>query len=270
MNSRVAAANASTLLIARAANRRDEYAVRAALGATRGRLLSMSIAECLVWSCAGGAVALLVGRAALDAVVPLFAASLPAATAVAIDARAAMVTGALAMLIGVASGAAAAYRIADGGGSLAGASRSKPSPASGRTRNVLVAVQVALAVVLMSAAGLLVNSLVKLSRVHPGFAADHLLTFRVSLLGDACRNFNEFCAVGIEPNLERIKSNLDQSLMLVTALNPHIGYDNAAKIAKKAHKDGTTLKEAAVGLGLVSASDFDAWIDPKRMTEPGE
>jgi fumarate hydratase class II len=57
--------------------------------------------------------------------------------------------------------------------------------------------------------------------------------------------------------------------MLVTALNPHIGYDNAAKIAKKAHKDGTTLKEAAVALGLVSGADFDAWVDPKRMTEPG-
>jgi fumarate hydratase class II len=58
--------------------------------------------------------------------------------------------------------------------------------------------------------------------------------------------------------------------MLVTALNPHIGYDNAAKIAKKAHKDGTTLKQAATALGLVSADDFDRWIDPKKMTEPGE
>jgi fumarate hydratase class II len=58
--------------------------------------------------------------------------------------------------------------------------------------------------------------------------------------------------------------------MLVTALNQHIGYDNAAKIAKKAHKDGTTLKQAATTLGLVSADDFDRWIDPKKMTEPGE
>ncbi len=60
------------------------------------------------------------------------------------------------------------------------------------------------------------------------------------------------------------------SLMLVTALNPHIGYDNAAKIAKKAHKDGTTLKEAATALGLVSAADFDAWVDPTKMTRPGK
>ena len=58
--------------------------------------------------------------------------------------------------------------------------------------------------------------------------------------------------------------------MLVTALNPHIGYDNAAKIAKKAHKDGTTLKEAALALGLVTAAQFDEWVDAKKMTEPGE
>ena len=98
----------------------------------------------------------------------------------------------------------------------------------------------------------------------------HNVLQSVKLLGDACVNFNEFCAAGIEPNRERIAANLQQSLMLVTALNPHIGYDNAAKIAKKAHKDGTTLKQAATALGLVSADDFDRWIDPKRMTEPGE
>jgi fumarate hydratase class II len=98
----------------------------------------------------------------------------------------------------------------------------------------------------------------------------HNVLQSVKLLGDACVNFNEFCAAGIEPNRERIAANLQQSLMLVTALNPHIGYDNAAKIAKKAHKDGTTLKQAATALGLVSAEDFDRWIDPRTMTEPGE
>jgi fumarate hydratase class II len=98
----------------------------------------------------------------------------------------------------------------------------------------------------------------------------HNVLQSVKLLGDACVNFDEFCAAGIEPNRERIAANLQQSLMLVTALNPHIGYDNAAKIAKKAHKDGTTLKQAATTLGLVSADDFDRWIDPKKMTEPGE
>ncbi len=74
----------------------------------------------------------------------------------------------------------------------------------------------------------------------------HNVLQSIRLLADACTNFNRFCAVGIEPNRARIDDNLHRSLMLVTALNPHIGYDNAAKIAKKAHKDGTTLKEAAV------------------------
>ena len=98
----------------------------------------------------------------------------------------------------------------------------------------------------------------------------HNVLQSIRLLGDAATNFDRFCAQGIEPNRTRIQQNLDQSLMLVTALNPHIGYDNAAKIAKKAHKDGTTLKEAAIALGLLSAEQFDAWVDPKRMTEPGE
>ena len=88
------------------------------------------------------------------------------------------------------------------------------------------------------------------------------------LLGDACENFDRFCAVGIEPNRPRIQHNLENSLMLVTALNPHVGYDNAAKIAKKAHADGTTLKEAAVALGLLTAEQFDAWVVPEAMTGP--
>jgi fumarate hydratase class II len=90
------------------------------------------------------------------------------------------------------------------------------------------------------------------------------------LLADAMTNFDRFCASGIEPDRRRIEENLRQSLMLVTALNPHIGYDNAAKIAKKAHHDGTTLKEAALALGLLTAEQFDAWVDAKKMTEPGE
>jgi fumarate hydratase class II len=88
------------------------------------------------------------------------------------------------------------------------------------------------------------------------------------LIADGCDSFRKNCAVGIEPNLPRIQKQLEQSLMLVTALNPHIGYDNAAKIAKKAHKEGTTLKEAALALGLVSAQDFDRWVRPEDMTGP--
>ena len=87
----------------------------------------------------------------------------------------------------------------------------------------------------------------------------------IRLLADGIRSFNDHCAVGIEPNHPAIEKNLQNSLMLVTALNPHIGYDNAAKIAKKAHADGSTLKEAALALALLSEDDFDTWVDPQKM-----
>lgn len=86
------------------------------------------------------------------------------------------------------------------------------------------------------------------------------------LIGEGCVSFNDHCAIGIEPNYANIKKNMENSLMLVTSLNTHIGYENAAKIAKKAHKEGTTLKEAALSLGLVSSEDFDKWVDPSKMT----
>ncbi|MBN9311592.1 MAG: fumarate hydratase, class II [Chryseobacterium sp. 39-10] len=85
------------------------------------------------------------------------------------------------------------------------------------------------------------------------------------LLADAMISFNDHCAVGIEPNTQRIKELVDKSLMLVTALNTHIGYENAAKIAKTAHKNGTTLKEEAVNLGLLTADQFDEWVKPEYM-----
>jgi fumarate hydratase, class II len=91
------------------------------------------------------------------------------------------------------------------------------------------------------------------------------LLMAARLIGDACESFNNNCAVGIEPNYEMIKKNLDNSLMLVTALNPHIGYESAAKIAKKAHKEGLTLKEAAVSLGLLTDEQFDKWVNPMDM-----
>jgi fumarate hydratase class II len=80
--------------------------------------------------------------------------------------------------------------------------------------------------------------------------------------------FNEYCAVGIKPNNEKIEHFLNSSLMLVTALNPHIGYDNAAKIAKYAHKNKLTLKEAAVELGILTAEQIDEYIKPAEMTHP--
>jgi len=85
------------------------------------------------------------------------------------------------------------------------------------------------------------------------------------LLGDACESFNDNCAVGIEPNTEVIKKNLENSLMLVTALNTHIGYENAAKIAKKAYEEGTTLREAAISSGLLTNEQFDEWVVPENM-----
>lgn len=85
------------------------------------------------------------------------------------------------------------------------------------------------------------------------------------LLGEACYSFNEHCALGIEPNYQRIKQQLNNSLMLVTALNTHIGYEKAAKIAKTAHANGTTLKQEAVNLGFLTEEQFDAWVDPSKM-----
>jgi fumarate hydratase class II len=88
------------------------------------------------------------------------------------------------------------------------------------------------------------------------------------LLADGMRSFDEHCAQGIEPNRERIGELMERSLMLVTALAPHIGYDRAAQIAKKAQHEGTTLRDAALALGFVTAEQFEQWIVPLAMTRP--
>lgn len=93
----------------------------------------------------------------------------------------------------------------------------------------------------------------------------HNVLQSIRLLADGMESFNEHCAVGIEPNRERIDQLLNESLMLVTALNTHIGYDKAAEIAKKAHKEGLTLKNAALALGYLSADEFDLWVRPQEM-----
>lgn len=90
----------------------------------------------------------------------------------------------------------------------------------------------------------------------------------IRLIADGCRSFTDNCVDGIEADEKRIAYLRDKSLMLVTSLNPHIGYDNAAKIAKKAHKEGTTLKEAAIALELLTAEQFDEWVRPEDMIEP--
>jgi fumarate hydratase class II len=89
------------------------------------------------------------------------------------------------------------------------------------------------------------------------------------ILGDALGSFDVRCARGIEPLSDNIRANVERSLMLVTALNPHIGYENAAKIALTAHRENLSLREAALNLGLVSAADFDRWVRPEAMTRPG-
>jgi fumarate hydratase class II len=103
----------------------------------------------------------------------------------------------------------------------------------------------------------------ELNVFKPLIAANVLQSAR--LIGDACVSFNDKCAEGIEPNLPMLKQHLENSLMLVTALNPHIGYENAAKIAKTAHKECKTLREAAIGLGLLTNEQFDAWVKPEDM-----
>ena len=103
----------------------------------------------------------------------------------------------------------------------------------------------------------------ELNVFKPLMASNLLASAR--LLGDACVSFNDNCAVGIEPNYPILKKNLDNSLMLVTALNTHIGYEKAAKIAKTAHENGTTLKEESLNLGYVTAEQFDEWVDPSKM-----
>ena len=107
------------------------------------------------------------------------------------------------------------------------------------------------------------NGHFELNVFKPVIAANVLQSGR--LLGDACVSFTEKCAVGILPNLPEIKKHLENSLMLVTALNPHIGYENAAKIAKKAHKENKTLRGAAVELGLLTSEQFDEWVKPENM-----
>ncbi|MBN9463417.1 MAG: class II fumarate hydratase, partial [Burkholderiales bacterium] len=106
----------------------------------------------------------------------------------------------------------------------------------------------------------------ELNVFQPLIAHNALQSLR--LLADGMASFDRHCAAGIEPDRERIGGLLERSLMLVTALNPHIGYERSAEIAKKAHREGTTLREAALALGYVDAAQFDAWVRPQDMLGP--
>jgi fumarate hydratase class II len=96
----------------------------------------------------------------------------------------------------------------------------------------------------------------------------HNVLESIELLADACRSFDQYCARGLEPNLDRIRQHVEESLMLVTALNPHIGYEHAAAIALKAHRDGLSLRDAAIASGKLTPAQYDAWIDPAAMANP--
>jgi fumarate hydratase class II len=106
----------------------------------------------------------------------------------------------------------------------------------------------------------------ELNVFKPLIAANVLQSAR--LIGDACVSFNDRCATGIQPNLPAIDRHLENSLMLVTALNPHIGYEKSAEIALHAHHGGLSLREAALELGYVTPDEYDAWVDPAAMTRP--
>ena len=96
----------------------------------------------------------------------------------------------------------------------------------------------------------------------------HNVLESIQLLAEAIRSFHDRCAVGIEPNEKRIRANLENSLMLVTALNPHIGYEKAAQISLKAYREDLTLREAALRLGYVTEQEFEEWVRPQDMTHP--
>ena len=176
----VACANASTLFLARAANRRHELAVRAALGATRSRLFSLAVCERLLLAVLGGLVGLALGSWTLRALLPLFAGALPSSLSIDVDARTALFTAAISALLGlVFGGVVVAQRPGPLVDMLKASARTTGGAAATRMRSALVVTQVALAVVLLSAAGLMLNSVAKLSRVSTGFNADSVLsTFR--------------------------------------------------------------------------------------------
>jgi fumarate hydratase, class II len=96
----------------------------------------------------------------------------------------------------------------------------------------------------------------------------HAVLESIRLLSDACRSFTAHCVAGLEADRQTIAAHLDADLMLVTALAPHVGYDTAAAIAKQAHKDGSTLRDAALASGAITGADYDRWIDPAAMTRP--
>jgi len=247
----VAAANASTLIVARASKRRHELAVRAALGATRAQLLSLALAEGVVLAALGGAAGLVLGRWTLLAITSLFAASLPQSLTIEVGGRAALLTIVLSIAIGIAFGLVAAYRPAQG---LVGAlsSSRRLTPSAGRMRQALVVAQIALAVVLLSGAGLMLNTVVRLSRVGPGFDPDRVLTFRVALTGSRYAAAPARIAF-VSTLLERLTGTPSVRAAAVTSLVPFSGMRGANGVEIEGHVRGTNEPSIIIDQRYVSS-----------------
>ena len=250
----VAAANASTLIVARASNRRHELAVRAALGATRRQLLSLALAEGVVLAALGGAAGLVLGRWTLLAITSLFASSLPQSLTIEVGSRAALLTIALSAAIGVAFGVVAAYRPGQG---LAGAlsSSRRLTHSAGRMRQALVVAQIALAVVLLSGAGLMLNTVVKLSRVGPGFDPDRVLTLRVALTGSRYATAPARIAF-VSTLLERLTRTPSVRGAAATSLVPFSGMRGANGVEIEGHVRGANELSIIIDQRYVSSAYF--------------
>jgi putative ABC transport system permease protein len=226
----VASANAATLLIARAANRRHEIAVRAALGASQWRLFSQAAAECLLYSTLGGVAGLALGRWALRALLPLFAASLPPSASVGVDGRAALFTVTVTLILGVVFGCVVALQSPRTLANALGSSSRTIVGGSGRSRTILVVAQVALAVVLLSAAGLMLTSVTRLSRVSPGFQPEGILTFKLALTGSDYASPQSRVAFTADL-LERLKATAGVRSAALTSQIPFGGTRGANGVA---------------------------------------
>ena len=252
----VAAANASTLIVARASNRRHELAVRAALGATRGQLLSLALAEGLVLAALGGAVGLVLGRWTLLAITSLFASSLPQSLTIEVGGRAALFTIALCAVIGVAFGIVAASGPGERLAAALSGSR-RLTPTAGRLRQSLVVGQVALASVLLAAAGLMLNSVVRLSRVRPGFAPDHVLTYRVALTGSRYATAPARVTF-VSTLLERLTGTPSVRAAAVTSILPFSGTRGANAVEIEGHVRGANEPSIIIDQRHVSPGYFEA------------
>ncbi|HEY2908023.1 MAG TPA: ABC transporter permease [Vicinamibacterales bacterium] len=221
----IACANAATLLLARASDRQQELALRVAIGATGARLLSLALAETLLLSILGALAGLAVGDWTLRALLPMFADALPAGAHIDVDARAALVTAGLSVVIGVVLAfMLAAHKPTDHlAESLHSAARSTGGARTHRLRGVLVSVQIALAVLLLAAGGLMIRSVVRLRHVQPGFSADHLLTFRIALPEESYGSADE-AARFVDTLIARLQ---DQPGILAAAANSRLPFSGS-------------------------------------------